>query len=267
MAQIIPSLEECYSKNAGDCTAPCVLEYQAGTEGGNPTCVPPVASLNSETLSNDEVILLRRIMVRLLPEEADDDNVVNSATLRDAFNTLHAPLYGYLVARIKNDVRTIQHTTWADSCRRISATILSEIGNTQDCFCGEPMNSKQVHIMRCCGSVAHLECLQRQRSTHSANNYSRPKCPWCNSERGIARLVPGPYIQPPPPDASAAIQPPVISSPPDLPRHVPIAMFIAINYSLLYEFLYPQSMPKPQEIDSIVSRFDEVYRLLDPLNS
>ena len=254
-------LEDCQYRRVEDCNEPCVLEYQA--TGQNPTCVPPVGYLNSETLTNDEVDLVRRIMIRLLPE-------ADSASVRDAFNNLHAPLYGYVVGKIKAEVKRSENTSWINTCKTVQGTIHDALSELKCAICLFDLNDTTdtglLHTMSCCGNIAHLECLQNYRSSVLDGNlrdaYGRrePKCPYCRDTEGILYLVPRPYLHPPPldaPDASAAIQPPVVSSPPDVPRHMQIAMFTVITYSLLYKFLFPQLN------DGTASRVDEVYRLLD----
>ena len=262
-------LEDCQSRSVEDCNEPCVLEYQA--TGQNPTCVPPVGYLNSETLTNDEVDLVRRIMIRLLPE-------ADSASVRDAFNTLHAPLYGYVVEKIKADVRGSENTSWINTCQKIQKTIHDTLHQWRCVICLEDLNNptdtRLIQIMSCCGLVSHLRCLQKHRRLMFQapvrdpiwNTLAPdPACPVCRDTESILRLVPAPDLYPPlhAPDASAAIQPPVVSSPPDVPhpldvpRHVLIAMYAVTTYSLLYKFLFPRLN------DQIASRVDEVYRLLD----
>lgn len=170
------SLENCFARNESDCTPPCVLEYQADTPNGNPTCVPPATSLRAHRLTDDEVGLIKRIMSNLLPE-------VTSLALTNAFNTLHEPLHAYIDNKIKTDVETISHTTWGESSKRIAASVLTEIAHTFCFACWGDLNDRdsveEIHTMECCGNIGHLKCIQ------ASGRMSGGKCPWCD------HLIPG----------------------------------------------------------------------------
>lgn len=164
------SLLGCFSKSKEDCKTPCVLEYQADTEDGNPTCVPPVQSLGPPKLSEAELVAIKQILLRLLPE-------VDSVELTNAFNTLHIPLFTVINKKIRDDVVSISHTTWRESCKRIADQIIKEIDDTHCFSCWESLNDKDsnkvITSMVCCQNVAHKECIEAS-IRHSG------RCPWCS---------------------------------------------------------------------------------------
>ena len=170
-------MEYCFSKEVEDCKSPCVLEYQADTEEGNPTCVPPVSSL-AQTLSANDVEIVKRVLSRLLPSPT-------SSALSNAFESLHRPLWNYVNLKIKNEIEGLRHTSWAESSKRIAAATMNEILDL-DCFaCCKNLNEVDsvVHTMSCCGNIGHRECI-RQGRTFS------PNCAWCRAYITSSDLVP-----------------------------------------------------------------------------
>lgn len=167
---------------------PCVLEYDADAQNGTPVCVPPATFLRSHRLSEREVVLMKQILVRLLPQ-------IDSVALATAFDTLHVPLQAYIHIKIKNEVDEIPHSSWQESCRRIASTTMNEIDHSTCFSCMESVNdtssTEVLHTMSCCGVIAHLACIQ-ECGRHSN------RCPLCREL--LDHRVPGfvPLTSPPP---------------------------------------------------------------------
>lgn len=163
------SFQDCFSKSADTCNAPCVLEYQADTNGGNPTCVPP-ASLISR-LSDEDVSILKQVLINLLPD-------VPSRVFATVIQNVRNDLGEYVEDKVLNAAKTRRYASWKEAVVGISQELIMEIRalNNPGCaVCLEPMNdlhsNTTVHTTPC-KHVYHSHCY----------NYRdlRGKCPMCN---------------------------------------------------------------------------------------
>lgn len=209
------SLPDCLSKGPENCQAPCVLEYQADTDDGNPTCVLPVRDV--ATLREEDVVAVKRILLRLLPQ-AEVERLVR------AFRILHPHLYAYMNTKLRSEFLLMNHESWLESCKRLAVHIHNEI-NESICFaCYGDLNDRnsreEIHVMACCSNIAHLRCIQEAGRV-------RPECPWCNNF--IGHLVPGDL----PPDPRLQ---------PGMDNDEKVAIFVAVVCAIVVALLFMDEM-------------------------
>lgn len=172
----------CFSiEKPEDCVAPCVLEYQAGAEDEDPICVPSVNVLNLFPANrHDATDLVKKIVRRLLPKE-------DSEAFAEAFRTLHKPLFRYMDTKLAKEIRSINHATWQDSCKKIASRIMNEINNTDCGICMENLNDNEDNEMlaysKCCSNIAHYTCLLKNAEIRGQ------VCPWCAEP--VLQIAPG----------------------------------------------------------------------------
>lgn len=168
----MPHFSECFGiEKPEDCVAPCVLEYRADAEDEDPICVPSVDVLNSFPPDGQRAVnLVKNIVRRLLPKE-------DSEAFTEAFNKLHIPLYEYMDMKLIQEIRSINHATWQESCKKIATRIMNEINNTECDICRDNLNDNNdrgtLAISKCCSNILHLDCL-----LDNAERRGRV-CPWC----------------------------------------------------------------------------------------
>ena len=168
----MPHFTECFGiEKPDDCVAPCVLEYRADAEDEDPVCVPSVNVLNSFPPDGQGAVnLVKNIVRRLLPQE-------DSEAFTEAFKKLHIPLYEYMDRKLNQEIRSINHATWKESCKKIATRIMNEINNTECAICWGNLNDNDdkgtFAFSKCCSNIAHLDCLLL-----NAERVGQV-CPWC----------------------------------------------------------------------------------------
>lgn len=171
----MPHLTECFGiEKPEDCVAPCVLEYQADAEDEDPVCVPSVNALNSFPPDGQRAVnLVKNIVRRLLPKE-------DSEAFTEAFKKLHIPLYEYMDVKLTREIRSINHATWQESCKKIASRIMNEIDNTECGICYDNLNDTKdkatLALSKCCSNILHLDCLLENAENAVRNGRA---CPWC----------------------------------------------------------------------------------------
>jgi len=165
------SFQHCFSKTEDTCNAPCVLEYRAGTNDENPTCVPPTSSLRDRLRAKD-VAIIKKVLIRLLPS-------VPSGTFSSIIQNVRDDLGEYVNSKIIDAARTQRYSSWGEAVVRISQDVTLEIEslNKDGCaICCEPLNDisgQPVYTTaNCCNNVMHKSC-------HQKNMRYRRNCAIC----------------------------------------------------------------------------------------
>ena len=186
----MPHFSECFGiVKQEDCVAPCVLEYRADAEDEDPVCVPSVNVLNSFPQDGQSAVnLVKDVVRRLLPKE-------DSEAFTKAFKKLHMPLYEYIDRKLIQEIRSINHATWQESCKKIATRIMNEIDNTECNICWGNLNDNNdketLALSKCCSNIIHLNCLLL-----NAERIGRvcPRCeePMLNIKPGTGQQFPDP---------------------------------------------------------------------------
>lgn len=176
------SFRDCFERAKEDCDTDnaCVLEYDANQESAS--CVPRLDLVFGVELSDDDLVLFKTILVRLLPPHAPPTKVGKTRVTQALAN-----MFAEMKPRIDKKIRNMgdNHTSWQSLIATVAADIVEEIEEYECSICiGEINNTPRDKELSglSCDHIFHRSCLTTWL------RQGQPTCPSCRREINRERV-------------------------------------------------------------------------------
>ena len=182
------SLRNCLGRTEENCVGAdgnCTLEYDANHS--NPTCVPKIEDVTQQFLSDDDLLRMRRILVRLLPPTSHTE--LSKTKLIISLTQLYAELTRKIDEKMRVMLFDKTYASWRELVETISREIIHEIQEVmcpicQDIFKDSPRRHEESLVtVRCCGHIFHRSCLREWVGVNAV-------CPLCSTVLNAVTLRP-----------------------------------------------------------------------------
>lgn len=177
------SFRDCFERAKENCDTDnaCVLEYDVDQESAS--CVPRLDLVNGMELSNDDLVLFRTILIRLLPPDARTTPMGKTRVTQALAN-----MFVEMRPRIDKKIRHIaenSHTSWQSLIATVAADIVQEIEEYECSICIEEINNapRDTELSGLsCDHIYHRNCLK------SWLRQGQISCPSCRREINRERV-------------------------------------------------------------------------------